>query len=81
MKVDSGVGFDLHKIPEQVKAIEAAGYDGVRTAEMNHDPFFPAACWPPSIAEKLEIATSIAVAFARSANDPCKYRPRSERVL
>ena len=41
MKVDSGIGFDLHKIPEQVKAIEGAGYDGVRTAEMNHDPFFP----------------------------------------
>ncbi len=65
MKVDSGIGFDLHKIPEQVKAIEAAGYDGVRTAEMNHDPFFPLVL-AAEHSEKLELATSIAVAFARS---------------
>jgi probable F420-dependent oxidoreductase len=65
MKVDSGIGFDLHKIPEQVKAIEAAGYDGVRTAEMNHDPFFPLLL-AAEHSEKLELATSIAVAFARS---------------
>ena len=65
MKVDSGIGIDLHKIPEQVKAIEAAGYDGVRTAEMNHDPFFPLLL-AAEHSEKLELATSIAVAFARS---------------
>ncbi len=65
MKVDSGIGFDLHKIPEQVKAIEAAGYDGVRTAEMNHDPFFPLLL-AAEHSDKLELATSIAVAFARS---------------
>ena len=59
MKVDSGIGFDLHKIPEQVKAIEAAGYDGVRTAEMNHDPFFPLLL-AAEHSEKLELATSIA---------------------
>lgn len=65
MKVDSGIGFDLHKVPAQVKAIEAAGYDGVRTAEMNHDPFFPLLL-AAEHSEKLELATSIAVAFARS---------------
>jgi probable F420-dependent oxidoreductase len=65
MKVDSGIGIDLHKIPEQVKAIEAAGYDGVRTAEMNHDPFFPLLL-AAEHSESLELATSIAVAFARS---------------
>ena len=65
MKVDSGIGTDLHKIPDQVKAIEAAGYDGVRTAEMNHDPFFPLLL-AAEHSEKLELATSIAVAFARS---------------
>ncbi len=65
MKVDAGIGHQLHKIPETVKAMEAAGYDGVRTAEMNHDPFFPLLL-AAEHSEKLELATSIAVAFARS---------------
>ena len=41
MKVDTGINLDLHAIPSAVKTIESQGYDGVRTAEMNHDPFFP----------------------------------------
>ena len=65
MKVDTGIGISLRKIPEQVKAAEAAGYDGVQTAEMSHDPFFP-----PLLAaehsEQIELRTSIAVALARS---------------
>jgi probable F420-dependent oxidoreductase len=65
MKVDSGIGADLHRIPEAVKAIEKAGYDGVRTAEMNHDPFFPLLL-AAEHSDRLELATSIAVAFARS---------------
>ncbi|MGE0622988.1 MAG: TIGR03617 family F420-dependent LLM class oxidoreductase [Pseudomonadales bacterium] len=65
MKVDAGIGTDLHKVPGQVAAIEKAGYDGVRTAEMNHDPFFPLLL-AAEHSEKLEIITSIAVAFARS---------------
>ena len=65
MKVDTGINLDLHHIPDAVKAIEAQGYDGVRTAEMNHDPFFPLLL-AAEHSEKLEIASSIAVAFARS---------------
>lgn len=65
MKVDAGIGHQLAKIPETVKRMEAAGYDGVRTAEMNHDPFFPLLL-AAEHSEKLELATSIAVAFARS---------------
>ena len=38
MKVDTGINLDLHAIPSAVKTIESQGYDGVRTAEMNHDP-------------------------------------------
>ena len=41
MKVDAGIGSKLNEIPEMVKKLENFGYDGVRTAEMNHDPFFP----------------------------------------
>lgn len=65
MKVDAGIGANLAKIPDQVRALEAAGYDGARTAEMNHDPFFPLVL-AAEHSEKLELATSIAVAFARS---------------
>ncbi|MEM9621258.1 MAG: TIGR03617 family F420-dependent LLM class oxidoreductase [Pseudomonadota bacterium] len=65
MKVDTGIGHQLAKIPSTVRAMEAAGYDGVRTAEMNHDPFFPLLL-AAEHSEKLELATSIAVAFARS---------------
>ncbi len=65
MKVDVGIGHQLSKIPETVRKMEAAGYDGVRTAEMNHDPFFPLLL-AAEHSEKLELATSIAVAFARS---------------
>jgi len=65
MKVDAGIGADLHRVPEQVQNIESAGYDGVRTAEMNHDPFFPLLL-AAEHSDKLELITSIAVAFARS---------------
>jgi len=65
MKVDVGIGHQLAKVPETVRKMEAAGYDGIRTAEMNHDPFFPLLL-AAEHSEKLELATSIAVAFARS---------------
>ncbi len=65
MKVDAGIGNNLNTIPESVKQLEAEGYDGVRTAEMNHDPFFPL-LMAAEHSQSLEIASSIAVAFARS---------------
>jgi probable F420-dependent oxidoreductase len=65
MKVDSAIGSQLERIPAQVRDIERMGYDGVRTAEMNHDPFFPLLL-AAEHSDKLELATSIAVAFARS---------------
>ncbi len=65
MQVDAGIGSDLAKIPGAVQELEAAGYDGVMTAEMNHDPFFPLLL-AAEHTKKLKLATSIAVAFARS---------------
>lgn len=65
MKVDAGVGVNLGKIAEAVRGMEAAGYDGIHTAETSHDPFFPLLL-AAEHSEKLELATSIAVAFARS---------------
>lgn len=65
MKVDTGIGHQLERIPDAVRAAEATGYDGVRTAEMNHDPFFPLLL-AAEHSERLDISTSIAVAFART---------------
>jgi probable F420-dependent oxidoreductase len=65
MKVDSHLTADWHKIPAQVKEIEAQGYDGAGTAEMNHDPFFPLML-AAEHSQRLQVYTSIAVAFARS---------------
>ena len=65
MKVDGHLTPDWQLIPEQVKKMEAQGYDGVGTAEMNHDPFFPLLL-AAEHSEKIEVSTGIAVAFARS---------------
>ena len=65
MKVDGGLGNDLTKVPAAIKALEAAGFDRASTAEMNHDPFFPLLL-AAEHSEKIELATSIAVGFARS---------------
>ena len=65
MKVDGGLFGDLSEIPARVKALEAAGYDGAMTAETSHDPFFPLLI-AAEHSEKIELMTSIAVAFARS---------------
>jgi probable F420-dependent oxidoreductase len=65
MKLDGHLTGDWTKIPEHMKQMEAAGFDGVGSAEMNHDPFFPLLL-AAEHSENIEITTSIAVAFARS---------------
>jgi probable F420-dependent oxidoreductase len=44
---------------------EAAGYDGLWLSEVQHDPFV-AATLAATVTERIELGTSIAVAFARS---------------
>jgi probable F420-dependent oxidoreductase len=65
MKVDGGIGLDLRKVAESAKEVEAAGYTGAWTAETSHDPFLPLLL-AAEHTERLELGTSIAVAFARS---------------
>jgi len=66
MKIDSGlVAAELATVPARAKQIEAEGYDGCVSAEIASDPFFPLAL-AAEHTEKLELMTSIAVAFARS---------------
>ncbi|MBO6555654.1 MAG: TIGR03617 family F420-dependent LLM class oxidoreductase [Pseudomonadales bacterium] len=65
MKVDAHLTPDWKLIPEHIKKLEEQGYDGVGTAEMNHDPFMPLLL-AAEHSQNIEIATGIAVAFARS---------------
>ena len=65
MKIDGGIGFDPNGIAAQAIKAEESGYDGVWSAETNHDPFLPIAVGAAAT-EKLEFGTGIAVAFARN---------------
>jgi len=66
MKVDGGlVTTDLAGVPARARALEQAGYDGAVSAEISNDPFLPLAL-AAEHTERLELLTSIAVAFARN---------------
>jgi probable F420-dependent oxidoreductase len=65
MKVDGGVGWDLHKVGAEARALEEMGYSGILSAETAHDPFFPLVVAALNT-QRIELMTSIAVAFARS---------------
>jgi len=65
MKVDGGVGFELETVGAQAQELEEMGYSGIMTAETSHDPFFPLLVAAQNT-EKVELLTSIAVAFART---------------
>lgn len=65
MKVDGHLTNDWHNIPAHIQSLEAMGFDGVGTAEMNHDPFMPLML-AAEHSRNIELHTGIAVAFARS---------------
>ena len=69
MKIDGGLGptlsSDLSTFADQAADLQTAGYDGIWTAETNHDPFFPLLLAAQST-QQVDLGTAIAVAFARS---------------
>ncbi len=66
MKVDSGIpGAGIADIIKVANDLEGLGYDGAFTAETNHDPFLPLVI-AAEHTERLELGTTIAVAFART---------------
>lgn len=65
MKADSGLMGRLRDVPASVQKLEQAGYDGAISAETSHDPFFPLLLAAQN-SEKIELMTSIAVAFSRT---------------
>mgnify|MGYP002629411370 CR=1 FL=1 len=56
---------DWARVRRRAAWAEAAGYDGVTTSELAHDPFMPLAI-ASQATEQVALGTSIAVAFPRS---------------
>jgi probable F420-dependent oxidoreductase len=65
VEVDGTIGFDPADVIGTAERAEAAGYDGLWTAEVAHDPFLPLAL-AAEHTERIRLGTGIAVAFARS---------------
>lgn len=65
MKIDAFAGPDLRRISQDARRLEALGYDGLRVAELNHDPFMPLAI-AAEHTESIDLVTSVAVAFSRN---------------
>jgi probable F420-dependent oxidoreductase len=66
MKVDGGIGgTTITELAERARELEDLGYDGIITAETSHDPFLQLVI-AAEHTERVELATGIAVAFARN---------------
>jgi len=65
MRVHGALMGDLGQVAERAAAGEALGYDGLFTAEVSHDPFFPLLL-AAEHTQRVDLATAIAVAFARN---------------
>jgi probable F420-dependent oxidoreductase len=65
MKVDGGLMGGMHAVPKRAQKLESLGYDAAVTAEVNSDPFFPLLL-AAEHTKRIELMTSITVAFARS---------------
>src|ERR1700758_5183794 len=56
---------DLRRVAAAAREIEADGYDGVASMENKHDPFLALAV-AGATSERIELHTSVAIAFART---------------
>jgi probable F420-dependent oxidoreductase len=65
MKIDTGLTDNLDQVPEHIQKLESAGFDGAMSFETSHDPFFPLLLAAQN-SQRIELMTSIAVAFSRS---------------
>lgn len=65
MKIDSSLMFEPVKVGEMAASLEEAGFDGAYTFEGQSDPFISVAAAAMNT-HKMELMTSIAVAFARN---------------
>lgn len=65
LKIDAPVTANLRTIAADARRLEALGYDGLRVAELNHDPFLPLTL-AAEHTTRIELVTSVAVALARN---------------
>lgn len=65
LKVDGAVSSELADVVATATTLERRGYDCCWTAEINHDPFLPLVL-AAEHTSRIELGTSIAVAFART---------------
>ena len=65
MKLDAGLMGSLAEVGDRAAEMEAFGYDGLLSVEVSHDPFFPLVV-AAERTERVQLASSIAVAFARN---------------
>ena len=65
LKIDGSLMFDPVKVGDMAAQLEATGFDGAYTFEGQHDPFISLAAAAMKT-ERMELMTSIAVAFARN---------------
>ncbi len=65
LKVDGGIPSELSRVGQVASLVERQGYDGCWAGEINHDPFLPV-LMAAEHTSRLEVGTSIAVAFARN---------------
>lgn len=65
LKIDAPVGATLRRIAADAVRLEALGYDGLRVAELNHDPFLPLTL-AAEHTQRIELVTSVAVALSRN---------------
>lgn len=66
MRIATGiVSSTLQQCAARARDAEQAGYDAVLTMENQHDPFLPLAA-AVACTERIELATAVAIAFARS---------------
>ncbi len=65
MKVDASISSNMSTVAREVTRLESIGYDGVKIAELDHDPFLPLAI-AAEHSNEIELITSVAVAFARN---------------
>src|SRR3970282_950867 len=56
---------DLKSVPDYARKVEALGFDGLWSAETQHDPFLPLAV-AATVTSRTRLGPSTAVAFARS---------------
>src|ERR1700684_2109003 len=56
---------DLKAVPAAARAAEAEGHDGIVTMENQHEPFLALAV-AGAATERVELHTSVAIAFART---------------